>query len=242
MGRPRKMTTDQMMEVVASYYSTRAEGNSHLLKCSLIAAYASELGYVANDYDFRRNTIVRDYIDCLKNGNDSVLQDATALYKSLDVAGFINCNRGRDQLAKALTELDAYWKRISVYAVQSTEQNKTLMKVNADLQTSLMDTAKANEELEADNTSLSRENNRLVAENRYLRKMLRTYLYPAIAEEILVRENALKEASKQATDAAINDMTELGPPKSFQESVASDAVIQSEEEQLLSKMWGMIDG
>ncbi len=241
MGRPRKMTTDQMMEVVASYYSVRAEGNSNLLKCSLIAAYASELGYAANDYDFRRNTTVRDYIDRLKGDDTSELKDAPVLYKSLDVAGFVNRNRGRDQLAKALTELDAYWKRISVYAAQSAEQNKLLMKSNADSQKALAETAKVNEELVADNTNLQREKNKLTTENRYLRKMLRTYLYPAIAEEILVRENALRETSEQATDIAINDMTELGTPKSFQESVANDAEIQSEEEELLAKMWGMID-
>jgi len=236
------MTTDQMIEVVDSYYSTRVEGNGNLLRCSLIAVYATELGYTANGYDFRRNTMVRDYIDRLKNGGDISSESTPMVYKSLDVTGFINCNGGDAQLAKALMDLDAYWKRIALHAAQNAKENKILVKSNADYQSVLTESAEVREELEADNTNLSRENNRLVSENRYLRKMLRTYLYPAVAEEILVRENALQDASEQATDAAINDMTELGAPKSFQESVANDVAIQSEEEQLLAKMWGMIDG
>jgi len=164
------------------------------------------------------------------------------VYKSLDVIGFINCNGGDAQLAKALTDLDAYWKRIALHAAQNAKENKILVKSNTDYQMVLMEATEIQKELEAGNVSLSRENNRLVSENRYLRKILRTYLYPAIAEEILVRENALQEASEQATDAAISGMTELDVPKSFQESVANDMAIQSEEEQLLAKMWGMIDG
>lgn len=242
MGRPRKMTTDQMIEVVDSYYSTRVEGNGNLLRCSLIAVYATELGYTANGYDFRRNTMVRDYIDRLKNGGDISSESTPMVYKSLDVTGFINCNGGDAQLAKALMDLDAYWKRIALHAAQNAKENKILVKSNTDYQMALMEATEIQKELEAGNVSLSRENNRLVSENRYLRKILRTYLYPAIAEEILVRENALQEASEQATDAAISGMTELDVPKSFQESVANDMAIQSEEEQLLAKMWGMIDG
>lgn len=240
MGRPRKMTTEQMIEVVDSYYSTQVEGNGNLLRCSLIAAYATELGYTANGYDFRRNTVVRDYIDRLKVGGDGPSESISMVYKSLDVTGFINCNDGDAGLAKALTDLDAYWKRIALHAAQNAKEIKALAKANADYQAALSESAEIREGLETRNASLSRENNRLVSENRYLRKMLRTYLYPAVAEEILVRENALQGTSKQATDAAINDMTELGAPKSFQESVANDVAIQSEEEQLLAKMWGMI--
>lgn len=240
MGRPRKMTTEQMIEVVDSYYSTRVEGNGNLLRCSLIAVYANELGYTANGYDFRRNTVVRDYIDRLKNGGDSPSESTPMVYKSLDVTGFINCNRDDAGLAKALRDLDAYWKRIALHAAQNAKDNKALAKVNADYQATLSESAEILECLETSNESLSRENNRLISENRYLRKMLRTYLYPALAEEILVRENAIQKTSQQATDAAINDMTELGALKSLQESVANDVAIQSEEEQLLAKMWGKI--
>ena len=93
-----------------------------------------------------------------------------------------------------------------------------------------------------ENTELSQRNNRLIVENRYLRKMLRTYLYPDIANEILVQEKALKGSGKtKVTDASLRDMTELGVPQSLREAVSKDISMQSEEERLLSKMWELCD-
>lgn len=55
MARPRKITTELMIEIVDSYYLNRSGGNEKLMKCSLIAAYANELGYSAEGYDSARN-------------------------------------------------------------------------------------------------------------------------------------------------------------------------------------------
>lgn len=66
MARPRKMTTEQMLEVIDSFFFVEAKGNTKFLKCSLIADYAVKLGYSADGYDFRRNTETREYIEELK--------------------------------------------------------------------------------------------------------------------------------------------------------------------------------
>ncbi|RFZ80188.1 hypothetical protein DS742_04240 [Lacrimispora amygdalina] len=98
------------------------------------------------------------------------------------------------------------------------------------------------EKLTAENMELSQRNNRLIVENRYLRKMLRTYLYPDVANEILVQEKSLKGSGEtKVTDAALRDMTELGAPQSLHEAVSKDISMQSEEERLLSKMWELCD-
>ena len=241
MARPRKMTTAQMIEVVNSYYFTRAEGSAKLLKCSQIAEYAAELGYTADGYDFRRNTEVREYIDLLKEGAPVPDGNVPVVYKGLDVAGFIRNNREVVQLAKALTEMDAHWKKVSEYAAIMSRQNQTLMGAKSSYESALKDAVTAHEKLNADNAGISAQNNKLSAENRYLRKMLRIYLYPAVANEILTRENVLKDADTQVTGAAVRDMTEFSAPQSLQESVTSDIVLQSAEEQLLAKMWEACD-
>jgi hypothetical protein len=97
------------------------------------------------------------------------------------------------------------------------------------------------EKTNADISELSAINNKLTAENRYYRKMLRLYLYPAVANEILIKENALKEADTQVSEAAVCDMTEFSAPQSLRESVASDRELLSEDERLLAKMWEMCD-
>ena len=246
MARPRKMTVEQMISVVDSYYLARAERNAKLLKCSLIAAYAVELGYQANGYDFARNLEVREHIERMKcyaeaEAEDYHYEKILTTYKSLDVVGFIRSNKEYHQLVKALTELDSYWKRVYEQADMTASQNKKLMHEKAKCELTLKEAIAEGENMKSDNAALSQTNNKLVAENRYLRKMLRTYLYPAIANEILIDEGVFTEADIRATDKAIKDMVEFSTPLSLRESVASDIQIQSEEEELLSRMWGMCD-
>lgn len=242
MSRPRKMTTEQMIAVVDSYYLTRAEGNEKRMKCSLIAAYAAELGYCAEGYDFTRNMEVREHIERMKVFAEVQGEETSVTtYKSLDIAGFIRNNRGNIQLSKALNELDAYWKKVSEYAALTAKKNQTLMKAKNEYESTIKAEVEAREKLNTDKSELSTLNNKLISENRYLRRMLRTYLYPAVADEILLRENVLKETDTQATESAVEDMTEFDAPKSLRESVASDMEIQSEEDKLLTKMWRMCD-
>jgi len=246
MSRPRKMTIEQMISVVDSYYFTRAEGNEKRLKCSLIAAYAVELGYQADGYDFARNLEVREHIErmkCYAEVQAEFHKDETIVptYKSLDIAGFIRSNREHTQLAKALAELDAYWKRVYEYAEKTAAQNMALMKDKAGCESVLKAEVAAHDELNNNNVKLSALNRKLVAENRYLRKMLRIYLYPAVANEILLKENVLKENDIPVSEASVRDMTEFGAPRSLRESVTSDIELQSDEEKLLAKMWEACD-
>lgn len=243
MARPRKMTTEQMLSVVDSYYATKVEGNARLMKCSLIADYATSLGYAAEGYDFRRNPEVREHIECLKIEAEVFAEEVTVTaFKGLDVAGFIRNNPSLAQLTQALTDLNDYWKRIYDHAEQISKENSALKKEKTEFQEEQKKAALSQEKLVNENAELSQRNNKLIVENRFLRKMLRTYLYPAIANEILVQEKALKGGvEKKVTDIAMRDMTELGAPKTLHEAVSKDISIQSEEEQLISRMWELCD-
>jgi len=246
MARPRKMTTEQMMEVVDSYYLMCCDGNEKLMKCSLIAEYAAELGYTAQGYDFRRNMEVREHIERIKVFAETSkevygVKYQHSAYKSLDVDGFIRNNSGDDRLAAALRELDAYWKRIYESSEQAGKQNRTLMKEKSALEMSLRELEAESNRLNADNSELSAANNKLSLENRYLRKMLRTYLYPAVADEILKNENEPIQTDTEVTDAAVCDFIENGIPKSFEASVSKDDKLQSETERLMERLWVKCD-
>jgi hypothetical protein len=82
----------------------------------------------------------------------------------------------------------------------------------------------------------------LTAENRYLRKALRVYLYPAIANEILKEENVLEQADTDVTPAAMDALVDSDIPASFSASVASDRQMISRSDRLLSIMSNQIQG
>lgn len=246
MVRPRKMTTEQMIEIVDSYYLNRSEGNEKLMKCSLIAAYASELGFLADGYDFRRNMEVREYIEQLKVYAETC-REAEAekypapSYKTLDIDGFLRTNSCDIQIAGALRELDEYWKQVYKYSEQAMKQNRSLMKEKAGHEAEIKEIGAELERLAAENSALFGEKGKLSTENRYLRKMLRTYLYPAVADEILRSENEPVQTDTKITEAAKLDFIESAVPKSFEASVSRDDKAQSEIERLMGRLWVICD-
>jgi len=243
MARPRKISTELMIEIVDSYYLNYSDGNDKLMKCSLIAKYATELGYAAEGYDFARNMEVREHIETLKVFAETSKEvygkkyQPTPVYKSLDVNDFLYNNSGRVRLASALKDLDAYWKRAFDYSMQAEKQNRALMKEKASYEALLKEKTAELDGLVTEISELTGKNNKLVVENRYLRKMLRTYLYPSVADEILRNENDPPQTDIEVTDAAVCDFIEADIPRSFEASVAKDERIQSETEHLIERLW-----
>jgi hypothetical protein len=235
-----------MIEIVDSYYLTRSDGNEKHMKCSLIAAYAAELGHPADGYDFRRNMEVREHIERLKACAEACNEVygekyQPSVYKSLDVEGFLLNNSGDARLAAALREMDAYWRRVYEYSEQAAKQNRVLMQEKAAREITLREMECELDRLNEKNADLSEKNGKLFVENRYLRKMLRAYLYPAVADEILKNENEPPQTDTKATASAVHDFIENEQPKSFEASVSPDDQMQSEAERLMAKLWGMCD-
>jgi hypothetical protein len=242
MARPRKITNEQMMEIVDTYYHTRCDGNEKLLKCSLIAKFAQELGFDVKEYDFARNMEVREHIERWKVCAETTKEVygrkyKPTSYKSLDVDAFLRNNNSPAKLADALRELDGSWLRIYESYEEVTRQNWVLMHEKAKREKLLCEKDESINRLNTDVSKLITENNKLSIENRYLRKMLRKYLYPALADEILRNENEPPPTNTIATDIAISDFIEDGVSESFESSVANDNRIQSESELFLAKLW-----
>jgi hypothetical protein len=233
-----------MIQIVDSYYLARSDGNEKLMKCSLIAEYAQLLGYTAEGYDFRRNLEVREHIERLKVFAETSIevygvkyQPPPTAYKVLDIEGFIRNNTGNERLAYALRELDAYWQKVFEYARYAKSKIDDLMKEKVSSETAARDKGAELSALSADKAELSAKNGNLVRENRYLRKMLRVYLYPAVADEILGNDGEPPPTDTAITEAAMADFIDGDIPKSFEASVAKDAQIQSDAEQFIAKLW-----
>jgi cell division protein FtsB len=244
MARPRKLTTEQMIQIVDSYYLARSDGNEKLMKCSLIAEYARLLGYSADGYDFRRNLEVREHIERLKVFAETSLevygvkyQPPPTAYKVLDVEGFIRNNTDNERLAYALRELDAYWQKVFEYARYAKSKIDDLMKEKVTYETAVRDKNAELSSLSDEKADLSAKNSKLIHENRYLRKMLRAYLYPAVADEILRNDGEPPQTDTAVTETATASFIDGDIPKSFEASVAKDAQMQSDAEQFIAKLW-----
>ena len=245
MARPRKNDSHELIRLVDEYFTSEACGNPAKLKGSLLEAYASRCGSTAKSYDFRRDPAVTAHIEYLKklvtDENGIRVMNGSA-YKTLDTMALLRKFHDPDSLIKALSELDAHWK--SVYEA-SCDADAGYRKCRAELsscRTELEEKEACITDLSSKNRGLSSDNNRLIKENRYLRSMLRTYLYPALANSILREEHVLQGGTEELAEDMASVLMDDRFPRSVSESVRPDQAMRSREEALLERMQGMLDG
>lgn len=228
-----------MLRIVDSYFETN--GDPSMLKCSFLEEYALSLGVNVKAYDFRRNELVRKRMEELREISRTGNAGAIA-YKGMDVDAFLNRSNTKELLRNSLLELDETWRRVYERAAVLTQRNASLL---ADIFTKKQEAevlTAQNSELESAYRTLKKSSNALALENRYLKRMLKQYLYPAIANEILKNENVLEQADTDVTGAAMADLVDPFVPASFPNSIAADMAVLSREEALLKRMSDQIHG
>ena len=161
-------------------------------------------------------------------------------YKSLDVEKIMRARQDPNELRTALGELDAYWRYIYESTLQIRRDSEKELSEKKRLKEQCESLIREKEASRKAYTEARSEVRSLTVENRYLRKMLRTYLYPALANEILVEENQLKTPDTEVTPQAKNKLIDGKFPSATSESLSSDTKMLSREEELLKQMWNSI--
>lgn len=245
MARPKKINTDDMIQIVNAYFTTEAAGNPDRLKCSLLEEFAERNGYSVKAYDFRRDINVRKHLEVLKqmvlddNGMRIILGES---YKNLDVNRILKVRRDPDELRKVMGEMDDYWKQVYENSIETTKKAAEFRKEKEYLKVELKSVTQRLCDYQKDSSEAVANNKALLLENRYLRKMLKTYLYPALANEILQQDNLIKNADSKVTEHAKDKLIDGKFPAALREATEVDRKIQNHEEVLLEKMWKEIEG
>ena len=234
------MSADEMVRIVDDYYESC--GDSSRLKCSFLEEYAVTNGFDVKAYDFRRCPEVRARIEELRTLSLFGAADGASAYKNLDVDSLLQKCHTRDALRNALLDLDSTWHRIY-------DQMLTLSKAKDALASNIQAITAECEKYAAESARLSellaeakKNHKTALLENRYLKKILRQYLYPAIANEILLGDNVLKQSDTEVTPAAMADMADKSVPAPFSQSVSADVALLSRETSLLKRMKEQIQG
>ena len=238
MARPKKLGSDEMVKIVDSFFESN--GDPSLLKCSIIEEYAVSLGFDVKAYDFRRDAAVRQRIDELRDLSLLHLESGTIAYKNLDIDALLSRCSTKTMLRNSLLELDETWRRIYSRAVSLSKKNEEL-KILADKSSAEQERLTSEVEGLSEQVKLLKKDNKdKVFEIRYFKKMLKTYLYPAIANQILINENVLEQADTEITPLAMEKLVDPDIPAPLSGAVAADRTMISREETLLNQMWGQI--
>jgi len=188
MPRKRMIDDIKLIELIRKFYEENCNGNARKLKLPAISDYIAENGYDGYRVEtLRRTPAAREYIESLRNtseNNDLCFQVA---YKTLDVEAFMDNNRTRASMKRALTELDSYYRNISDNASVLIKQYKILKDENDSLKTAIDSETEKAKEL----ALLKKANQELSSQVKKLSLILENYVYPEIANELLSQEGIL---------------------------------------------------
>lgn len=204
MGRPKKNSSENLVMIVNEFYETEGYGDPRQLKFSKLEKFAISKGIAAKAYDFKRDEKVRKRISELSEMSEfDKDQEKNLGYRNLDINGFLKKCRTKDDLAKGLAEMDEYWKGTYDYSQSLISRDRSFMREKGSLERKISELENDNAQIRKEHKKTISEVNSLKKENMYLRKMLRTYLYPNLANEIL-RQNT-KGKVPVPDNSAVND-------------------------------------
>lgn len=243
MGRHKKNESGVLVGIVNDFYTDAAGGNPGKLKYSALARFAQSRGIQADWYDFRRDSAVLRRIQELRE-QSSMENDAAIVpaYKSLDIEELLRSSRTVEELKQKLYELDCYWKKVYEHAARVTTQNSemSLEKDAHDKKIRQLESEK--EQLALSNASSCTQIKHLREETAYLRKALREYLYPSVANKLLREYNLPAEDSGSVRLEAFVKLIEGSTPQPFNGIQQPVSKAPDRCEQLLDAMRKQVRG
>jgi hypothetical protein len=195
MARKKMIETDALLSLIDEFYTLKCDREASLLKIPAIGEYIRSKGFTVQDYLLRRNDDVRNYIDKLHTTLEETHIKTVSVYRDIDIDAFLQKNCTTSKLRKALIEREYYYREITDSAAHSFKENKRLEQESRELK-------KQNNELSLELDEKSKavstfvSNNRLLTkENKVLREIINTYVYPEIANELLKKSGLIHETA-----------------------------------------------
>lgn len=240
MARPKKISSDELIRIIDSYFTTEAAGNPSRLKCSCLEQYASSIGYSVRAYDFRRDKKARSRIEELKelveNEKLPTIKKGQA-YKSLDINRILSVRRDPEELVGILSQIDKGWEQVYEEAVRLGKLVAELQLENSALRKERDGLSEHLANVDKEKRDAVKEARKLTAENRYFRKMLKTYLYPALANEILMEEGQVRNPDTKVTEKAKKCLIDGKTPSAVSEMMKQDVKEIRTIEDVAAAMW-----
>ncbi|WP_270779594.1 hypothetical protein [Holdemanella biformis] len=184
MARPRSFTEDELIALINEYY---LEYPNRMIKTSDLERYAKTHGRPNfKAYSIRRCPKAKQYIDQINASNQVTLETTIVTWRQLDVDAFLNLNSSRSDLKNALIQRDNYYGEVCRSAGEFLNDKNRLEAKITRMQSEINDLKNQIAELEQMNTKRINRYSQVMLSK--MKKVLDTYVYPDIANEILKKE------------------------------------------------------
>ena len=195
MARRQIINTDVLLTLIDRFVFEKCEGDVKQLKIPLLGDFVRENGYEVQDYLIRRNQAARDHIMSLIKTDINEDIHRVASFRNMDFDSFFRKNRTKDKIIVGLNERDSYYRDIALSANRAYEEYEKEKNGNQTLKIKIDELSdqyfKAKDDLEQSVL----EAQKLILENNKLREIVKKYVYPEIANELLRDQGLIKNTS-----------------------------------------------
>ena len=191
MARRKHIEDVEIIEHFEKYLQEECSNNVSLFKIPRFGDYLRKNGFPSvADSTLRRNTSFREVLAERKAKYDEEEEYRTVItYKTIDVDSFMATNRTPNAIRTGLSELNLYYKKVAEAALEFKNENEKLQDENEELKEQIQQL-------------LQKETSRkaLETENIKLRALIKSSVYPEIANELLKEEGILQSKQQVITD------------------------------------------
>lgn len=191
MARRKHIEDVEIIEHFEKYLQEECSNNVSLFKIPRFGDYLRKNGFPSvADTTLRRNTSFREVLAERKAKYDEEEEYRTVItYKTIDVDSFMATNRTPNAIRTGLSELNLYYKKVAEAALEFKNENVKLQDENEELKEQIQQL-------------LQKETSRkaLETENIKLRALIKSSVYPEIANELLKEEGILQSEQQVITD------------------------------------------
>lgn len=184
MARPKSFSEEEIIALINEYY---LKYPNMMIKASDLERYARTHGRPNfKAYSIRRCPKAKQYIDKINADNQVTLVTTIATWSQLDVDAFLNLNRSRSDLKNALIQRDNYYGEVCRTAGEFLNDKNRLEAKITRMQSEIDDLKNQIAQLEQMKTNkINQYSQQMLLK---MKKVLDTYVYPDIANEILKKE------------------------------------------------------
>lgn len=189
MARKKYIDDEELVLLFEQYLQEQCSNDPKAFKIPQFGNHLRNNGFPqVADTTIRRNKEFRQALnDKLELFEDDTYQTVIT-YKTLDVERFLMTNRTPKAIRSALVELNGHYKRIVDAAIAYKDEVESLKKRMEELKSEVEQLKDGKYVFDEQ----ARRNKELEGENKKLRNLLKTSLYPEIANELLKEEGLLK--------------------------------------------------
>lgn len=235
MARPRSFTEDELIALINEYY---LEYPNRMVKTSDLERYANAHGHPEfKSYSIRRCPKAKQYIDQINANNQVTLEKTIVTWRQLDVDAFLNLNRSRSDLKNALIQRDNYYGEVCRSAGEFLRDKEHLEDKIRRMKSEINDLKSQIAELEQMNTNkINRYSQEMLSK---MKKVLDTYVYPDIANDILKKEGLDTLFSLYVNPESVE--SEMITPESVLE-ISSNQATTSDEDDTVDSIQDLMGG